>query len=343
MKIDLRRKPRVFIGASVEHLALALAVQQNFEPSIEATVWNQNVFRASEYPIDELLRGLANSDFGVFIAAPVDRATVRNRRHSVLRDNIIFEFGMFVGQLGRHRAFLVVPRERKDLRLPSDWAGLIAGEYDADRQDGNVRAALGPVSEHLTQIIGERFAESMHAASGVVGAGLFVADYVGRFNALIGSANRMRLLFIHSRRWRENHVDAIRMFLERDDTQLEVFLPDIRLDGLIRVISDHFADESEVPSLIRGAYEFFARLMMAFPGRVKVALFPRYPAYSGYWFDDRAIIAFYPNARAKRDVPTLEVASDSVLGSFFADDLKSLLQESYNCGVEEMAQLGGMR
>ena len=55
-----------------------------------------------------------------------------------------------------------------------------------------------------------------------------VAPFSGffqRFDELIGSATQMVLYFIHSRRWRENHDAALKAFLARGGTTLEVFLP----------------------------------------------------------------------------------------------------------------------
>jgi predicted nucleotide-binding protein len=68
------------------------------------------------------------------------------------RDNIIFEAGLFTGTLGRARTFLVYCRDAK-IALPSDLAGVTAATY-AERSDGNLHAALGPVCTRIKRALG---------------------------------------------------------------------------------------------------------------------------------------------------------------------------------------------
>jgi predicted nucleotide-binding protein len=60
-------KPGVFIGSSAEQLDTADAIQQNLEHYCEPTVWNQGVFRLSSNALDDLLRTLEKTDFGIFV------------------------------------------------------------------------------------------------------------------------------------------------------------------------------------------------------------------------------------------------------------------------------------
>jgi hypothetical protein len=64
---------------------------------------------AYKTPIQSLADELANSDFGVFVFSPDDRTRLRDKTHSTVRDNVIFELGLFVGRLGIERSFIVVP------------------------------------------------------------------------------------------------------------------------------------------------------------------------------------------------------------------------------------------
>jgi hypothetical protein len=147
-------RPRLFIGSSSENLNVAYAIQENLEPVAEVTVWNQGVFTPSRYNLESLLDALFNTDFGVFVFASDDVTLMRGNEHATVRDNVIFELGMFVGRLGRNRCFFLVPRaEKENLHLPSDLLGLSPAVYDSNRRDGNLRAALGPACAAISNAI----------------------------------------------------------------------------------------------------------------------------------------------------------------------------------------------
>jgi hypothetical protein len=171
--------------------------------------------------------------------------------------------------------------------------------------------------------------------SGLVRVGPF-AGVIQRFEELIASAMRMDLYFIHSRRWRENHDAAIKAFLGRDNTSLAVFLPDVENHELMFSLAKHFEDGPQIPALVVDAYRYFARLARDFEKPVQVWLFSRYPTYSFYRFDDRAVIALYSNSASKKDLPALEILTDSFLGRFLAADIEDLKRECRKRAPEEL-------
>jgi len=99
--------------------------------------------------MESLIDQLRVSDFGVFILAPDDVTKIRKASKLTVRDNVIFELGLFVGHLGHDRCFLVVPRGVEDLHLPTDLLGVTAAKYDPQRQDKNLLASLGPASNRI--------------------------------------------------------------------------------------------------------------------------------------------------------------------------------------------------
>lgn len=146
-------KPRMFIASSVEQLDLAYAAQEGLEHDVEATVWSQGVFALSRSAMASLLDELDESDFGLFVLAPDDVTAMRGQAKSTVRDNVIFELGLFTGRLGSDRCFLLVPRGVEDLHLPTDLLGITPANYDADRQDGNLVAALGPACSRIRKSV----------------------------------------------------------------------------------------------------------------------------------------------------------------------------------------------
>src|SRR4051812_34741330 len=103
-------KPRLFIGSSVEGLPIAHAIQENLDHEAEVTVWPQGVFKLSVTAVDSLLRVLEPADFGIFVFSPDDIIFLRGQDQRVVRDNVVFELGLFIGKLGRQRSFVVLPR-----------------------------------------------------------------------------------------------------------------------------------------------------------------------------------------------------------------------------------------
>lgn len=137
-------KPRVFVGSSAESLNVAYAIQANLEHDAEVTVWPQGIFDLSRTALESLMQTLDRSDFGIFVFAPNDTLKLRQKKYKAVRDNVVFELGLFIGKLGKRRTFIVVPEDTKNFRVPTNLTGISTGRFDARRQDRNMQAALGP-------------------------------------------------------------------------------------------------------------------------------------------------------------------------------------------------------
>jgi hypothetical protein len=171
--------------------------------------------------------------------------------------------------------------------------------------------------------------------SGIVRVGAF-AGFYQRFEDLISTSTQMVLYFIHSRRWRENHDAAIKAFLSRENTTLEAFLPDLESHELMFSLEKHFEDGPQIPGLVIDAYRYFARLARDFQKPVPIWLFGRYPTFSFYKFDQRAVIALYSNTAAKKDLPAFEITTDCFLGKFLTADTDDLKRECRKRAPEEL-------
>jgi hypothetical protein len=160
--------------------------------------------------------------------------------------------------------------------------------------------------------------------------------FVPRFEELIAQSTRMTVYFIHSRRWRENHDAAIKAFLSREGTSLEVFLPDLENHELMFSLEKHFDDGPLIPALVVDAYRYFTRLWREFGKPAEVRLFGRYPTYSFYRFDQRAIVAVYSNSVAKKHLPAFEITNEGLFGEFLGSDIDDLKRECRRRTPEEL-------
>ncbi|HEY4087272.1 MAG TPA: TIR domain-containing protein [Bryobacteraceae bacterium] len=138
-------KLKLFVGSSVNGLNYARAAQTNLNYDAWIRVWNQGIFGTGSYPVDDLLKALDDHDFGAFIFLPEDVLIINGRgpaEQKAVRDNVLFELGMFIGRLGRDRSFIIKPRDQQ-LHLPSDLAGVNMADFN---DDPNLIAALGPAA-----------------------------------------------------------------------------------------------------------------------------------------------------------------------------------------------------
>ncbi len=148
-------KSKVFIMSSSEAVDVANEIQSGLQRDALATVWTNGVFWASSYPLEVLESAVENSDFGVAIAKFEDEVQTRGNAHPAMRDNVVFELGMFIGRLGRHRTFLIHPNI-KDLVLPSDLKGITTLSYIPPTKSEELTLQIAPVCTEIIKIIRQR-------------------------------------------------------------------------------------------------------------------------------------------------------------------------------------------
>jgi predicted nucleotide-binding protein len=127
--------PKLFIISSSEALPVANELRAQLEHDVFSTVWNNGVFFAGGYALEALEKAVGESDFAVAIAQADDVVRSRKKVQPTLRDNVLFELGLFMGKLTRHRAILIHPKV-PNLKLPSDLHGLMLSSYSPDSSLG---------------------------------------------------------------------------------------------------------------------------------------------------------------------------------------------------------------
>lgn len=154
-------KPRMFIGSSVEQLPLAKAIQNNLQHTIKTTIWNQGVFSPSKSALDCLQEQGRRFDFGLFVFKPDDLIKLRDKTYVAVRDNVLFELGLFIGLLGKARNFCLAPGKcAPDLRVASDLIGFTPVTFDDDPRETCKESLLGPACNEIEKAVSTIWSDS---------------------------------------------------------------------------------------------------------------------------------------------------------------------------------------
>jgi CRP/FNR family transcriptional regulator, cyclic AMP receptor protein len=143
--------PKLFIISSSEAKPIAHGVRAGLEHDVFSKVWDDGVFFAGGYPLEALELQVAESDFAVAIAEADDVIESRGLKAPTVRDNVLFELGLFMGKLTRYRTILVHPK-MNDLKLPSDLQGLTLVSY-IPGDNATLAARLTPVCDQIRALV----------------------------------------------------------------------------------------------------------------------------------------------------------------------------------------------
>lgn len=114
-------KPRVFIGSSREAVSLAKVISEALADTCFCEVWCDHFFDVNASSFDMLCKKAILFDFAILLGAGDDLSLIRNHLHQTIRDNVLFEYGLFTGALGRQRTFILLHTKSK---IPSDLYGV---------------------------------------------------------------------------------------------------------------------------------------------------------------------------------------------------------------------------
>jgi uncharacterized SAM-dependent methyltransferase len=143
-----RLKPTLFVGSSTESAPLINGLTRNLRADANVVPWNEHNFTLSHTTLEGLEAALDEADFAAFILGPDDEVRVRGDAYSATRDNVIFELGLFMGRLGRDRAFILAPDELEGVfRVATDLLGLTVALYEASARVDAEQAMRLPAAD----------------------------------------------------------------------------------------------------------------------------------------------------------------------------------------------------
>lgn len=119
-------RSKVFIGSSRESLAVAGRVKELLRSEFDVFVWNDDIFESNKSTLQTLLVEAGLFDFGIMILAKDDLTESRGTLFDTVRDNTLFEFGIFLGRMGEDHAFALA---ETGVKIPSDLYGITIEHY----------------------------------------------------------------------------------------------------------------------------------------------------------------------------------------------------------------------
>jgi hypothetical protein len=136
----------VFIASSSQALPIARELERGLSTVADVTVWDK-AFDAGTWLLGGILNRAQECDFGVFVIRDDDVVNIRHTEYVSVRDNVLFEAGVFMGTIGPQRSFILWPDQLtgRKLRLPADLEGLLRVTYSPASERNkkpNLRTAL---------------------------------------------------------------------------------------------------------------------------------------------------------------------------------------------------------
>jgi hypothetical protein len=235
---------------------------------------------------DGLLKQAEEVDFAVFVFRPEDAIARPDDRHYLaVRDNVLFEFGLFLGVLGRERIFAIIPQDWEASR-PADLRGVLFETFDSERKDTQqaVANACGAIVAAIEEARPRERAPQVEFFPDLQAAAAAIARSVqesteGRLAVLASTAGAV----IH---------DVLQKVLQKKLTrklQLTIHLvnPESPLKHLLPPV---WPDES------KAGLHWLARMAALYPSRLSVecCVYDHIPCVHGLMVDERELfLGFY--------------------------------------------------
>ena len=151
------KKPYLFIGCSVVSIPLARAIANELQHEFNINVWYQGTFNLNHAPLEDLIAELDRTDFASFIFFPEDELKKKDIVKLSVRDNVLFEYGLFLGKLGRNRVSFCT-KLGVEMHLPTDLLGIECGKFEYPCE--NIQSSMSYYCDAIRkqkEILGEEY------------------------------------------------------------------------------------------------------------------------------------------------------------------------------------------
>lgn len=142
-------KRQLFIGSSSEGKSIAKKVEEKVNKEcgewIKCMPWYDNdCFTLNKSTLENLSSMTLICDYAILIASKDDITSKRRCIKRSIRDNVIFEYGLFSGSIGISKTFLLID---KDVHIPSDIKGITLPYYNEHTIDENIDIIIEQINK----------------------------------------------------------------------------------------------------------------------------------------------------------------------------------------------------
>ena len=154
-------KPKLFLGFSSEEEFLAEYFIDALRDVATVVPWKDDEYLNTpmQSTLEALMEATIKYDYGLFLFTPDDLIKSRGKTARTTRDNVIFEFGLFLGKLGRERVFAVKRKDadpEKKVKDISDLAGYNIPGFTQTRDVDEMRQSVRTAVRGIRKLIQEQ-------------------------------------------------------------------------------------------------------------------------------------------------------------------------------------------
>jgi len=310
---------KIFIGSSSQMIPLVDAIAEYLRSDgHEPRPWRKT-FEHGDITIDRLLALAHEVDGAILVFSGDDRVEYPGTTEYQPRGNVLIEFGLFLGYLGRKRAIICNHGEN---RKPSDLAGLTYLDVgrNADRVSQEAQERL---SAWATSLSGGEVDPNFEGVTQI-----FSRFPLAEFRQAVRQAKHLHILqtFIpytqHLHFFETDLMDAVK----RDcDVQMLLSSPWSTIVELRQRALNPAYGKNIVSEQIRINLEHFATQARQLPAdkrdRLKVRVHTTMPSMSIYRVDDLFFAGHYYQGKLAIDGPQLRVTNpDSIMGKRLVEE-----------------------
>ena len=324
---------RVFIGSSTTGRLVAQALESRLRPYMQCRLWFKGSFTPSRTIMEDLER-IARSevDVAVLVLTPDDVRDRGRGLHPVPRDNVLFELGLFMGSLGRHKTF-GLKCGHCAMDVPSDLLGVTWLDYEHPHEledTGSAEAAA--LMDRLASAVGQAAEDVIRLSTSVkpepvrtIGSPELIKAYPMRglvtrpaWNDIISDSKHHLWLYGMAELGyaEDDQVPDIIRTAAANGSDIRILLLDPSYPEIARIDVEEENPPGTISARIRASLARFHRISASCNGLAKIRLYNHTPAVSIVRGDDHILVTPYVRFIAGNNTPTFELERTEVGGIF---------------------------